>query len=324
LSLTFEASIFVGLEPVSVASLSNNEIWVVNHLSDSVSIVKHGAHGWHVAKTLLVGDEPRDIIFAGTEKPQAFITTARRGQNSPVSPELTTEGVGRANVWVFDVSDTGDVLGGEPVTILTLFGDTPRALASSLDKSKVFVAVFHSGNQTVPLSEHLTRPVEDYLINNFGWDVRLRPLENVEGVPAPHTGRIVKLNQEGKFADVNGVDVWDGYIPFELPDFDVFELDTSELIPRHSKSYSGVGTILFNMAVNPVNEKLYVTNGEANNLTRFEGEGIHGGSTVKSRLHEYRITSIDTKSGRVVNWHQYGANPFALNGATKLAANGAT
>jgi hypothetical protein len=25
-----------------------------------------------------------------------------------------------------------------------------------------------------------------------------------------------------------------------------------------------------------------------------------------------------------VNWHQYGANPFALNGATKLAANGAT
>ena len=26
----------------------------------------------------------------------------------------------------------------------------------------------------------------------------------------------------------------------------------------------------------------------------------------------------------IVNWHQYGANPFALNGATKLAANGAT
>ena len=34
-------SISVGLEPVSVAARSNNEVWVVNHLSDSISIVKN-------------------------------------------------------------------------------------------------------------------------------------------------------------------------------------------------------------------------------------------------------------------------------------------
>ena len=55
-----------------------------------------------VVRTLLVGDEPRDIVFAGPGRSRAFITTAHRGQNSPVDPQLTTPGVGRADVWVFD------------------------------------------------------------------------------------------------------------------------------------------------------------------------------------------------------------------------------
>src|SRR5882672_6515763 len=38
-SLTHTASVSVGLEPVAVAARSNGEVWVVNHLSDSVSIV---------------------------------------------------------------------------------------------------------------------------------------------------------------------------------------------------------------------------------------------------------------------------------------------
>ena len=41
------------------------EIWVVNHLSDSVSIVDIGTTPPRVTRTLLVGDEPRDIVFAG-------------------------------------------------------------------------------------------------------------------------------------------------------------------------------------------------------------------------------------------------------------------
>ena len=38
-TLEHAASVPVGMEPVSVAARTNGEVWVVNHLSDSVSIV---------------------------------------------------------------------------------------------------------------------------------------------------------------------------------------------------------------------------------------------------------------------------------------------
>ncbi len=75
----------VGMEPVAVAVKSDSEVWVVNHLSDSVSIVDLSLSTPRVVKTLLVGDEPRDIVFAGTQIRKAFITTAHRGQHSPYS-----------------------------------------------------------------------------------------------------------------------------------------------------------------------------------------------------------------------------------------------
>src|SRR5262245_44309846 len=64
--LVFQDSIPVGMEPVAVAARSNTEVWVVNHLSDSISIVDLAATPARVSRTLLVGDEPRDIVFAGT------------------------------------------------------------------------------------------------------------------------------------------------------------------------------------------------------------------------------------------------------------------
>jgi hypothetical protein len=74
------ASVPVGLEPVAVAERCDGEVWVVNHLSDSVSIVNtRRPEAAYVARTLLVGDEPRDIVFAGHDRSRAFITTAHRG-----------------------------------------------------------------------------------------------------------------------------------------------------------------------------------------------------------------------------------------------------
>src|SRR6185312_4393419 len=139
------ASIPVGLEPVAVAARSDDEVWVVNHLSDSVSVVKLDGGSGGVVRTLLVGDEPRDIVFAGPGRSRAFVTTAHRGQNSPVDPQLTTPGVGRADVWVFDAEHLGASLGGDPLSIVTLFSDTPRALAVSPDGAFVYAAAFHSG-----------------------------------------------------------------------------------------------------------------------------------------------------------------------------------
>ena len=94
----------VGLEPVAVAARSDGEVWVVNHLSDSVSVVDVAASPPRVMRTLLVGDEPQDIVFAGPGRGRAFVTAAHRGQNRPRRSAATTPGIGRADVWVFDAA----------------------------------------------------------------------------------------------------------------------------------------------------------------------------------------------------------------------------
>ena len=89
---------------------------MVNHLSDSVSVVDvTDPARAHVTRTLLVGDEPRDIVFGGAARDRAFVTTAHRGQNTGRDPQLTTPGAGRADVWVFDAGHLGASLGGTPV-----------------------------------------------------------------------------------------------------------------------------------------------------------------------------------------------------------------
>src|SRR5207244_12542025 len=71
--LTHTGSVPVGLEPVAVAARSNGEVWVVNHLSDSVSVVDVASVPPRVTRTLLVGHEPRDIVFAGPGGNRALI-----------------------------------------------------------------------------------------------------------------------------------------------------------------------------------------------------------------------------------------------------------
>src|SRR5262249_14851712 len=123
--LTHRAAVPVGLEPVAVAARSAGEVWAVNLLSDSVSIVDVAANPPQVVRPLLVGDEPRDIVFAGPGGARAFITTAHRGQQrtdpsiaavpGAGDPQLTTPGVGRADVWVFDANALGNAFGGVPL-----------------------------------------------------------------------------------------------------------------------------------------------------------------------------------------------------------------
>src|SRR3954462_11712388 len=177
------ASVPVGLEPVAVAERCDGEVWVVNHLSDSVSIVNtRRPEAAYVAQTLLVGDEPRDIVFAGRERSRAFITTAHRGQNTGRDPQLTTPGVGRADVWVFDAHDLGHSLAGPPLTVVTLFTDTPRALAVSPDGRTVYAAAFLSGNRTTTVTERIVTLTAGLP----------PPHTNAAGVPVPTAGLVVK------------------------------------------------------------------------------------------------------------------------------------
>jgi len=305
------ASVEVGMEPVAVAARSNTEVWVVNHLSDSVSIVDLTGTP-QVVRTLLVGDEPRDIVFGGPGGTRAFITTARRGQNVPVSvpPLLTTAGTPRALVWVFDATNLGNTLEGVPLTILQLFGDTPRALAVTPDGHTVYAGVFHSGNQTTAVSEGAVcddSNLNDNLVpgpcNIFGVTMpggMPLPERNVDGIGRPETGLIVKFdNPSGQWRDQLGRN-WNNAVKFSLPDLDVFAIDATANPPAQigldSDQYAHVGTVLFNMVVNPANNKVYVSNTDAHNEVRFEGPGVVGGSTVRGHLHEARITVLDGTS----------------------------
>jgi hypothetical protein len=91
--LTLVGEVPVGLEPVAVATRTNGlgrvEAWVVNHLSDSVSIVEVDPTDValsHVTRTLATCDEPRDILFAGASN-GALVTTARRTELSLREPD---------------------------------------------------------------------------------------------------------------------------------------------------------------------------------------------------------------------------------------------
>ncbi len=291
--LTHRGSVAVGLEPVAVAARGAHEVWVVNHLSDSISIVdaQWPAHP-RVVRTLLVGDEPRDLVFAGPGRRRAFVTTAHRGQNLPLDPQFFTPGVGRADVWVFDAASLGGSPGGTPLTIVTLFTDTPRGLAVSPDGSRVYAAGFHTGNRTTTINELY---VPDGGEVNGGLP---EPRTNADGVPQPETGLIVKFDGTS-WVDAIGR-IWDHIVFFSLPDRDVFALDAMANPPRLVDGsdgwWSGVGTVLFNLAVNPVSGKVYVANTDANNLQRFEGPGLFAGDSLRGHLHESRITVLSPGS----------------------------
>jgi DNA-binding beta-propeller fold protein YncE len=283
------ASVPVGLEPVAVAARSNNEVWVVNHLSDSVSVVAvNGGHP-HVKQTLLVGDEPRDIVFAGPGRSRAFITAAHRGQNAPFDPQYLTPGIGRADVWVFDAHNPGNTLGGTPLSIISLFCDTPRALAVDATGTRVYAAGFNTGNQTTIVHRDVIPDV------GFADGGPTLPNVNHGGVAEPNIPLIVKWDGTDWLDDSGRA--WTDKIMFNLPDKDVFVIDASapipELLPGSDGYFTGVGTTLFNMIVNPVSGKVYVTNTDARNHVRFSGPGLFYDSTVRGHAVDNRITVLD-------------------------------
>jgi DNA-binding beta-propeller fold protein YncE len=299
--LNLVGEVGVGLEPVAVA-LRGNQVWVVNHLSDSISIVDLGVNGTgaRVVRTLYVGDEPRDIVFAGTNRNRAFITTAHRGQNIGFDPQVTTAGVGRADVWVFDAENLGSTLGGTPLTVVTLFTDTPRALAVTPDGSRVYAAGFHTGNQTTT--------VNGLLVNAPGGPGKAPPFANHQGQQQPGTGLIVKWNGtdwvDERGGPANGGPSFNDMVKFSLPDKDVFSIDANANPPQQLDFYQHVGTVLFNLIVNPANGKVYSSNLDSKNEVRFEGPGITAGHRgVQGHLAESRITVLDPAQHTVTSRH---------------------
>ncbi len=126
------AEIPVGVEPVSVNPISNDEAWVVNEVSDSVSIVSVSQHV--VTDTLYVKDEPADVVFANG---RAFVSCGRNNQ-----------------IAVFDAATHASI------TNIPVFGENPRSLCVNSNGTRIYAAFALSGNRTtiIPLTNAPNQP----------------------------------------------------------------------------------------------------------------------------------------------------------------------
>ncbi len=269
------ASIPVGLEPVSVVARSDSEAWVVNHLSDTVSIVDL-ALGTTV-RTLPVGDEPTDVVFANG---RAFVAVSQEDA-----------------VKVFDLGN----LANPPVPV-PLVGSDARALAASKDGTKVYAIVLNSGNQTTVINANVIFNGGAALDPNRLSQLGLNPI-NCSGAHPPYpplpagivrnpaltdppsgvppVALIVKWDPATQAWRDDASQDWSMCLPYRLPDHDLFIIDTASL---NVSTVDHLGTTLFEVSVNPGSEKIYIPNTEARNNVRFEHPLGVGGHVVDDRL----------------------------------------
>ncbi|MEP0842918.1 MAG: YncE family protein [Phycisphaerae bacterium] len=266
-------SIPVGLDPVSVRARSEDEAWVVNHISDSVSVVDVPAG--LVKRTLSTDDEPHDLIFAAG---RAFVTCGQRDL-----------------VQVFDLNDPS-----APPLVIPIAGERPRAAALSPDGGRLYVAIFESGNGTTILNHQaVSDPFGPYGGQN-------PPPNRPDGIwpppapdspPAPPNGLIVRQDPaSGRWLDEQGAD-WSAFVTWGLHDHDVAVIDTQTLAVSYIRRLMNLNMAL---AVRP-DGALTVVGTEAFNHVRFEPNLT--AKFVRGRLAVVSPAAPDSPSILEINPH---------------------
>ena len=234
------AEIPVGLEPVSVAALSDSECWVVNQLSDDVSIVN--LNTMHVRAIVRVGDDPGDVVFAGSPV-RAYVSVSQYDQVKVIDPaSLAT------------------------VASIDIGGRMPRALARTADGSKVYVALMQANNHTSILSA--ARLPDDSIPQDINF-----PKDTLNG-NAPKTGLIMQQVSPDGWSDAYG-NLWNSKLKYSMADVAVAEINTAtNTVSRNFGGWGAgstkLGTENFSIAVSPVDGRIAVTNTRARNQFRFE------------------------------------------------------
>ena len=259
-------SVPVGLDPVTVRARTNDEVWVVNHVSDSVSIVRLSSRS--VVGTLTTDDEPCDVVFGGTPA-RAFVSCSQAN-----------------TVLVYDLSSLPT-----PPTRIAIAGEDPRAMAVNAAGTKVYVAIFESGNYTTILGggavSNLGFPpnvVNDPLGPYGGQNpppnsgTVFSPPLNAANPPPPAVGLIVRRNDAGRWKDDNNGD-WTDLVSgpnaaasgrpvgWDLTDNDVAVIDAASLGVGYVRSLMN---LCMAIAVDPSNGDVTVVGTEATNEIRFE------------------------------------------------------
>jgi DNA-binding beta-propeller fold protein YncE/regulation of enolase protein 1 (concanavalin A-like superfamily) len=262
-----QMSIPVGLDPVSVRARSATEAWVVNRISNDVTIVNLSTG--QVTAVLPTDAEPEDVVFAGTPQ-QAFVSCQKPS--------------------VLDVFSTTNPTGGKQSVYLN--GKYPRALAVSADGSTVYAAFFQSGNQTTLLTGGKANPFEVDLVRRpegpyAGQDpppnsgANFVPPLNPNNPPPPPVSMIVRKNAAGHWMDDNNGD-WTifvsgslstlggvgGRVPgWDMPDQDVAVVNANTFAVTYQTQ---IMNMLMAMAVQPGTGNVTVVGTDATNQIRFE------------------------------------------------------
>lgn len=120
----FRTEIPVGVEPVTVRARSATEAWVVNEVSDSISVVD--LEDGLVRATLRTPDEPSDVLFID---------------------DFAVVSCARSNLLrVLDANSHAEL------DTIPLMGNYPTSLAASPDGEKLYVSFLLSGNGTTTLA----------------------------------------------------------------------------------------------------------------------------------------------------------------------------
>ncbi|HTM58535.1 MAG TPA: FlgD immunoglobulin-like domain containing protein [Candidatus Udaeobacter sp.] len=256
------ADIAVGLEPVSVACLNDSVAWVVNNLSDDVSIVN--LNTMHSEMALRVGDEPNDVVFAGTPA-RAYVSVSNE-----------------------DVVKVYDPATRALVATIPIAGRSPRALARDASGAHVYAAIFHGNNATSILAA--TKVPDDSIPQDVDF-----PRDSIPGHGMPKTGFIIQ-QQNGNWFDYYG-NLWNSKAKYSIQDVDVAEIATAS--NTVSRNFGNIGSACLNIAVNATDGRIAVAALNARNTERFE-ERVQG-YVVETRASF--VTQTGTVLDRVLNPH---------------------
>lgn len=269
------ASIPVGVDPVTARFRNNLELWVVNHVSDSISVIDVPTR--RVRATIPTLDEPCDVVFAGTPV-YAFVSCSQAN-----------------TVQRFDPVN----IDAPPVNI-PIEAEDPRALAVSPDRQTVYAAIFESGNSSTiiaggadgtlpvfPPDDAMNDPQNPYggvnpppndpFDSNGDGNLFLPPKNPNNGTP-PRVGLIVKKDPAGVWRDDNAAD-WTPWISgakaqmsgrppgWDLIDRDVAVIDTATLNVTYIERLMN---LCMAIAVNPGTGRVTVVGTDCTNEIRFE------------------------------------------------------
>jgi YVTN family beta-propeller protein len=252
-------SVGVGLDPVSVRFHTETEAWVVNHISDSISIVDINTE--QVVETINTQDEPFDIVFA----------------------------IGRAFVSCgsVDMVQVFAPIGRDHLKDIPIDGEEPRALAVSPDQRTVYVAIFESGNNTTVINGSRDLDEPNTVSHPSGPHGGQNPPPNsgAEFEPPmlipnpPLTSLILKKNGAGQWMDDNSGD-WtsmvsgaDAALSNRVPGWDMLDNDVAviDVLDMEVTGHiTGLMNICMNIATNPATGSITVVGTDATNHIRFE------------------------------------------------------